>query len=79
MLEQKFESAEISRQEAEDKLNEYSKDSPNYLLWEQEEQKRAKVTTQIYNALERLEILCSEDLPFAEPYYWAAVTCSGLA
>lgn len=78
LLEQKFEQAENSRQEAEDHLNVYQKNSAEYLEWQQEEEKRATVATRIYNALERLEILCVQDFPFSHPFYWAAFTCSGL-
>jgi len=78
LLEQKFEQAENSRQEAEDNLNVYQKNSVEYVEWQQEEEKRAAVATRIYNALERLEILCEQDFPFSHPFYWAAFTCSGL-
>lgn len=78
LLEQKFEQAENSRQEAEDHLNVYQKNSVEYLEWQQEEEKRATVATRIYNALEQLEILCVQDFPFSHPFHWAAFTCSGL-
>lgn len=78
LLEHKFEQAENSRQEAEDNLNVYQKNSVEYLEWQQEEEKLATVATRIYNALERLDILCVQNFPFSHPFYWAAFTCSGL-
>ncbi|MEG4249613.1 CHAT domain-containing protein [Microcoleus sp. Pol10D4] len=78
LLERKFEEAEGDRQFAENQRNSYSEGSADYLQWLQEEEKRAETATRNYKTLQRLEIISCLDFPFADPFYWAAFTCSGL-
>ncbi|MEG5048695.1 CHAT domain-containing tetratricopeptide repeat protein [Microcoleus sp. B4-C1] len=78
LLDRKFEEAEGDRRFAENQRNSYPEGSPDYLQWLQEEEKRAETATRNYKTLQRLEIISCLDFPFADPFYWAAFTCSGL-
>jgi CHAT domain-containing protein len=65
--------AEVRQKEAIRQRKQYLSDSGEYLQWEREYKKYAKVTRQIN------EIKNSQDeCPFSHPCYWAAFTCQGL-
>lgn len=65
--------AEAGRKEARSKRNQYQPGSADYLKWDSEYSKYARVTTQIH-ALKSSQ----EECPFSHPRFWAAFTCQGL-
>ncbi|WP_377479826.1 MAG: CHAT domain-containing protein [Microcoleus anatoxicus] len=78
MLDEKLPQAKDDLKKAENKLNDYPENSPEYLEWEQNWDKRYKIVNKIKNAKNRLTSLCSEEYPFSHPIYWAGFNCSGL-
>ncbi len=78
ILDKKLPQAKDDLKKAENKLNDYPENSPEYLAWEQEWAKRYKIVKKIENAKNRLTSLCSEEYPFSHHIYWAGFTCSGL-
>jgi CHAT domain-containing protein/tetratricopeptide (TPR) repeat protein len=53
--------------------------TPEYQRWDEEYKHWNAIASRIFKVKENLKILCGQELPFAEPYYWAGFICSGLS
>ncbi len=53
--------------------------TPEYQRWDEEYKQWDAIASRIFQVKENLKILCRQELPFAEPYYWAGFICSGLS
>jgi CHAT domain-containing protein len=52
--------------------------TPEYQQWDEEYKQWDAILKRIFKVKESLKTLCRQELPFAEPYYWAGFICSGL-
>jgi CHAT domain-containing protein len=78
ILEEKFNQAYATQQEAKRTRDRYQKDSEEYKQWHQEYTRRKNWSKHLLESKQRLENLSKKSLPFSHPFYWAAFTCSGL-
>lgn len=54
------------------------KETPEERRWDEEYKQWNAICSRIFKVKENLKIHCRQELPFAEPYYWAGFICSGL-
>lgn len=78
LLDQKFDSAEIKRQQAEQQMRQYDPDVKDYQNWKLEHDFWAKVSTRVEDTQTRLKELCRKSFPFSHPIYWAGFISQGL-
>jgi len=72
-IQELYRQAVAGRKEARSKRSQYQADSAEYLKWDREYRKYARVTIEI----EKLKTSPNSE-PFSEPRYWAAFTYQGL-
>ncbi len=78
LLKEKLRETDALRKIAEAERKACSSGSSDYQQWDEEYQKYARIGTQIYRYLKKLDDYCQELKPFSHPFYWAAFTCTGI-
>jgi CHAT domain-containing protein len=78
LLKEKLRETDALRKIAEAERKACSWGSSDYQQWDEEYQKYARIGTQIYRYLKKLDEYCQELKPFSHPFYWAAFTCTGI-
>jgi CHAT domain-containing protein len=73
-----LEQLEQCRKDARRQKKQATPSSETYQQWEAEEKHYGDLMHPIENAIQNLEAMWEEPLPFDHPVYWAAFTCQGL-
>jgi CHAT domain-containing protein/tetratricopeptide (TPR) repeat protein len=78
ILAQRKEQTSKAQTKARQQRDHFPAGSADYQKWEAERQRLQKLEEKITYAQQNLAAKCQQDLPFANPVYWAAFTCQGL-
>jgi len=78
LLKEKLRETDALRKIAEAERKACSSGSSDYQQWDEEYQKYARIGTQIYRYLKKLDEYCQQLKPFSHPFYGAAFTCTGI-
>ncbi len=78
LLNEKFQQLDQARKEAKTHRDRYSKDTPEYVQWDEEYKQNFNASDRIRQTKNGLQVISQEAFPFSHPFYWAAFICSGL-